>query len=157
LPFIADQQLAALLLALTFSIVYPAATGSADLLASADLVGVGVAPIAGAAGAALAAADALAVGRALTATPLPQTNLAPFLTHVNFMPDAVLVCPAFLQAAPALTEADDPGATAIDKTNAIERLRKLFFIGQDYWNFRPKARPSENSQRFHSACSPSGA
>jgi hypothetical protein len=73
------------------------------------------------------------------------------------MPDAVLVCPAFLQAAPALTDADDPGATAIDKTNAIERLRKLFFIGQDYWNFRPKARPSENSQRFHSACSPSGA
>ena len=85
------QQLDAVLLALTLSIVFPEATGSAGLLSSADLVGVGVALIAGAAGAALAAADALAVGRALTATPLPQTNLAPFLTHVNFMPDAVLV------------------------------------------------------------------
>jgi hypothetical protein len=145
------------LLALTFSIVYPAATGSADLLASADLLGVGVALIAGAAGAALAAADALAVGRALTATPLPQTNFVPFLTHVNFMPDAVVVCPAFLQAAPALTDADDPGATAIDKTSAIERLRKLFFMRKCYWNRLTKARPSENSQRFHSACSPSGA
>jgi hypothetical protein len=122
LPFIADQQLAALLLALTFSIVYPAATGAADLL------GAGVVLIAGAAGAALAAADALAVGRALTATPLPQINFAPFLTQVNFMPDAVVICPAFLQAAPALTDADDPGATAIDKTSAIERLRKLFFM-----------------------------
>jgi hypothetical protein len=131
LPFIADQQLAALLLALTFSIVYPAATGSADLLASTDLVGVGVALIAGAAGAALAAADALEVGRALTATPLPQTNLAPFLTQVNFIPAEVLVCPAFLQEVPALTDADDPGAIAIDKTSAIERLRKLFFMPKD--------------------------
>jgi len=125
LPFIADQQLAALLLALTFSIVYPAATGSADLLPSADLLGAGVALIAGAAG---AAADALAVGRALTATPLPQTNFAPFLTHVNFIPDAVVVCPTFLHAAPALTEADDPGATTTDKTNAIETARRPFFM-----------------------------
>jgi hypothetical protein len=128
LPFIADQQLAALLLALTFSIVYPAATGSADLLASADLLGAGVALIAGAAGAALAATDALAVGRAFTATPLPQTNFVPFLTQINFMPDAVLVCPTFLHAAPALTEADDPGATTTDKTNAIETARRPFFM-----------------------------
>jgi hypothetical protein len=134
--------------------VFPAATGSADLLGSADLVAIGVALIAGAA---LAAADALAVGRALTATPLPQTNLAPFLTHVNFIPDAVLVCPAFLHAAPALTEADDAGATAIDKTSAIERARKLFFMRKCYWNSPRKARLSENSQRFQSACSPAGA
>jgi hypothetical protein len=91
LPFIADQQLAALLLAFTFSMVNPAATGSADLLASADFVGEGVALIAGAAGAALAATDALALGRALTATPLFQINLEPFLIHVNFTPAAVLV------------------------------------------------------------------
>jgi hypothetical protein len=148
------QQLDALLLALTLSIVFPAATGSADLLGSADFVAIGVALIAGAA---LAAADALAVGSALTATPLPQTNLAPFLTHVNFIPDAVLVCPAFLHAAPALTEADDPGATTIDRTNAIERARKLFFMRKCYWNSSKKARPSENSQRFHSASSHSGA
>jgi hypothetical protein len=109
--------------------VYPAATGAADLLGSADLLGAGVALIAGVAGAALATvAGALAVGRALTATPLPQTNLAPFLTHVNFMPDAVLVCPAFLHAAPALTEAEEPGATTTDKTSAMEIAKKLFFM-----------------------------
>ena len=44
------------------------------------------------------------------------------------MPDAVLVCPTFLHAAPALTEADDPGATAIDKTSPIETAKKLFFM-----------------------------
>jgi hypothetical protein len=114
------------LLALTLSIVFPEATGSADLLSSADLLGVGVALIAGAAGEALAAADALAVGRALTATPLFQINLEPF-----FIPAEVLVCPAFLQEVPALTDADDPGAIAIDKTSAIERLRKLFFMPKD--------------------------
>jgi hypothetical protein len=119
------------LLALTLSIVFPEATGSADLLSSADLLGVGVALIAGAAGEALAAADALAVGRALTATPLFQINLEPFLIHVNFIPAEVLVCPAFLQEVPALTDADDPGAIAIDKTSAIERLRKLFFMPKD--------------------------
>jgi hypothetical protein len=118
------------LLALTLSIVFPEATGSADLLSSADLLGAGVALIVGAAGAALAAADALAVGRALTATPLPQTNLAPFLTQVNFMPDAVVICPAFLQAAPALTDADDPGATTTDKTNTIETARRPFFMAK---------------------------
>jgi basic membrane protein A len=105
------------------------------------------------AGAALAAADALAVGRALTATPLPQTNLAPFLTHVNFIPDAVLVCPTFLHEAPALTEADDPGAITTVKTSAIETARRLFFMRKCYWNSPRKARPTENSQRFHSACS----
>jgi hypothetical protein len=151
------QQLDAVLFALTLSIVFPEATGSTDLLSSAVLLGAGVALIAGAAGAALAAAVAEALGARLTATPLPQTNLAPFLTQVYFMPDAVLVCPAFLHAAPALTEANDPGATTTDKTIAIARLRKLFFIRKCYWNCPRKARPSENSQRFHSACSHSGA
>jgi hypothetical protein len=141
------------LLALTLSIVFPDATGSADLLGSADFVAIGDALIAGAAGAALAAAVAEALGARLTVTPLPQTNFAPFLTHVNFMPDAVLDCPAFLHAAPALTEADDPGATTTDKTNAIETARRLFFMHKYYWNSPRKARPSGNSQRFHSACS----
>ena len=112
-------------LAFTRSIVYPTATGAADLLGAADFVAIGVALIAGAA---LAAAVALALGTLFTAMPFFQTNFAPFLTQVNFLPDAVLVCPAFLQAAPALIDADDPGATTTDKTSAIERLRKLFFM-----------------------------
>jgi hypothetical protein len=107
--------------------VYPTATGAADLLGAADFVAIGVALIAGAA---LAAAVADALGARLTATPLPQTNLAPFLTHVNFLPDTVLVCPAFLQAAPALIDADDPGATTTDKTNAIETARRPFFMAK---------------------------
>jgi hypothetical protein len=100
---------------------------SADLLGSADFVAIGVALIAGAA---LAAGVALTLGALFTATPLFQTSLLPFLTHVNFLPDTVLDCPAFLHAAPALTEADDPGATTIDKTSAIERARKLFFMAK---------------------------
>jgi hypothetical protein len=118
------------LLALTRSIVFPEATGSADLLGSADFVAIGDALIAGAAGAALATAVAEALGARLTATPLPQTNLAPFLTQVNFIPDAVLVCPTFLHEAPALTEADDPGAITTDKTNAIETARRPFFMAK---------------------------
>jgi hypothetical protein len=145
------------LLALTLSIVFPDATGSADLLGSADFVAIGDALIVGAAGAALAAAVAEALGARFTATPLPQTNFAPFLTHVNFIPDAVLVCPTFLHEAPALTDADDPGAITTVKTSAIETARRLFFMRKCYWNSPRKARPTENSQRFHSACSPSGA
>jgi hypothetical protein len=124
---IADQQLVALLLALTLSIVYPAATGSADLLGSADFVAIGVALIAGDA---VAAGVALTLGALFTATPLFQTSLLPFLTHLNFLPDTVLVFPAFLHAAPALTEADDPGAATTDKTNAMETARNLFFMAK---------------------------
>jgi hypothetical protein len=46
------------------------------------------------------------------------------------MPDAVLVCPAFLHAAPALTEAEEPGATTTDKTSAMEIAKKLFFMAK---------------------------
>jgi hypothetical protein len=41
-------------------------------------------------------------GAALIATPLFQTSLVPDLTHVNFLPDAVAVAPAFVHLAPAL-------------------------------------------------------
>jgi hypothetical protein len=78
------------------------------------------------------AALALALGAALTATPLPQTNLLPFFTHVYVIPPAVLTCPAFLHAAPAATAADEPGATTTDKSKAIPTLATIFLIGEDY-------------------------
>ena len=94
--------------------MYPAATGAADLLGSADFVAIGVALIAGAAGAALAAA----VGALFTATPLFQTNLPLFLMQVNLRPDTVEDCPAFLHAAPSLTEAEAGGATTRARATA---------------------------------------
>ena len=94
--------------------MYPAATGAADLLGSADFVAIGVALIAGAAGAALAAA----VGALFTATPLFQTNLPLFLMQVNLRPDTVEDCPAFLHAAPSLAAAEAGGATTRAKATA---------------------------------------
>ena len=47
-------------------------------------------------------------------------------------PPVILVSPTFLQAAPALTAADDPGATTIDKAKAIPTLATIFLIGEDY-------------------------
>ena len=94
--------------------MYPAATGAADLLGSADFVAIGVALIAGAAGAALAAA----VGALLITTPLFQTNLLPFFTQVNLRPDTVEDCPAFLHAAPSLTAAEADGATTRARATA---------------------------------------
>ncbi len=41
-------------------------------------------------------------GAALMVTPLLQTSFFPDLTHVNFLPDAVAVDPAFVHLAPAL-------------------------------------------------------
>lgn len=105
-------------LALTLSIVYPAATGSADLLGSADFVAIGVALIAGVAGAALAAGVAEVIGAFFIATPLLQTNLLPFLIQVNLRPETVEVCPAFLHAAPSLTAADTGGATSSARATA---------------------------------------
>ena len=49
-------------------------------------------------------------GAALTATPLFQTSFVPDLIHVNFLPDAVAVVPAFVHLAPALTAANDGAA-----------------------------------------------
>jgi hypothetical protein len=48
----------------------------------------------------------------------------------------MLTSPAVLQAAPALTDADDPGATTTDRTKAIAKAVKVFFIGEVYWNSR---------------------
>jgi hypothetical protein len=67
-----------------------------------------------------------------TATPLFQTNLPLFFTQVNFLPAAVLVCPAFLHAAPALTAADEPGATTTDRTSAISASNKPFLMPLGY-------------------------
>ncbi len=119
----ADQQLAAELLAFTRSIVYPAGATLAS--------GVGVATgLAASVADALGAVDALAAGLALTATPLPQTNLLPFFTHVYFIPAATVDCPAFLHAAPALTAADELGATTRDRTKAAVTAAKDFFMAE---------------------------
>lgn len=111
------QQLEDVPLALTRSIVITGALGASDLLGSADFVAIGVA-IAGAAGAALAAGVAAAGGAFFTATPLFQTNLPLFLMQVNLRPDTVEDCPAFLHAAPSLTEAEAGGAITRAKATA---------------------------------------
>jgi hypothetical protein len=83
-------------------------------------------------------ATALALGFALafTATPLLQVNLPLFFTQVYFKPPVMLISPAFLQTAPALTDADDPGATTTDRTKARAKTIKVFFISKVYWNSR---------------------
>jgi hypothetical protein len=111
------QQLEDVPFALTRSIVYPTATGSADFVGVADFVAIGVA-IAGAAGAAVAAVVAEALGAFFTATPLFQTNLPLFLTQVNLRPDTVEDCPAFLHDAPALAAAEAGGAITRAKATA---------------------------------------
>jgi hypothetical protein len=51
---------------------------------------------------------------------------------VYLNPPVILVSPAFLQAAPALTDADDPGATTTDRTKARAKTIKVFFISKVY-------------------------
>ena len=41
----------------------------------------------------------------VTTTPLFHNNFLPFLIQVYFLPAAVLICPTFLHASPALTAA----------------------------------------------------
>jgi hypothetical protein len=107
----------------------------AEWLCSALALGVALAfAVAVTLGVALADAVVVALGFALafTATPLLQTNLPLFFTHVYFIPPAVLTCPAFLHAAPAATAADEPGATTTDKSNAKPTHATIFLIGEDY-------------------------
>jgi hypothetical protein len=111
----------------------------AEWLCSALALGVALAfAVAVTLGVALADAVVVALGFALgfalafTATPLLQTNLPLFFTHVYFIPPAVLTCPAFLHAAPAVTAADEPGATTTDKSNAKPTHATIFLIGEDY-------------------------
>jgi hypothetical protein len=48
-----------------------------------------------------------------------QTSALPFLTHVYFFPETVVICPTFLQAAPGLTAAEELLATNTSgRTNA---------------------------------------
>jgi hypothetical protein len=59
-------------------------------------------------------------GAALIATPLFQTSFVPDLIHVNFLPDAVAVVPAFVHLAPALGVAAWTGVARVkSKTIAI--------------------------------------
>jgi hypothetical protein len=73
---------------------------------------------------------------ALHATPLLQVNLPLLLSQAYFNPPVIFTSPAVLQAAPALTDADDPGATTTDRTKANAKAVKVFFIGKVYWNWR---------------------
>ncbi len=60
--------------------------------------------------------------------PLFQTNFFPDLTHVNFLPAAVDIAPAFVQDAPAFT-APKAGIDREVPTNTIETTKeKVFFI-----------------------------
>jgi hypothetical protein len=67
---------------------------------------------------------------------------------VYFIPPATLVCPAFLQAAPALTAADEPGATTIDKTNAIATATKDFFMSPTLLELSPTSTPKPKLPPF---------
>jgi hypothetical protein len=109
------QQLEDVPFALTRSIVITGALGASDLLGSAGFVAIGVAITAGAA---LAAGVAATLGAFFAATPLFQTNLPLFLIQVNLRPDTVEDCPAFLHAAPSLTEAEAGGAITSVKATA---------------------------------------
>jgi hypothetical protein len=63
------------------------------------------------------------------ATPLFQTSFLPLLIHVNFLPLAVAVMPAFLQVSPALTAATALMG-AIKRDSAI-KMPSNFFIYED--------------------------
>ena len=66
-----------------------------------------------------------------TKTPLFQTSFFPLFTQVNFLPPAVIVCPAFLQAEPGFGAV---AAWAVDATSirAIRgaRTAEALLIGQ---------------------------
>ena len=81
--------------------------GDGDAVGEAEVVGVGV-----------------GVGF-FTATPLFHTSFFPDFTQVNFLPFAVAVTPAFLQASPAFTAATAlSGAT--NKTSEIRTISGRF-------------------------------
>ena len=63
------------------------------------------------------------LGAALTATPLFHTSFFPDLTQVNFFPATVVVAPALVHLAPALTAANDGAVISeMDRTKA-RRIR----------------------------------
>ena len=96
-------------------------------------VGVGVAVATGvgdAIGVGVASGTAVSTGFGFAAaTPLFQTSFLPLLIHVNFLPLAVAVMPAFLQVSPALTAATALMG-AIKRDSAI-KMPSNFFIYED--------------------------
>jgi hypothetical protein len=52
--------------------------------------------------------------RILTVTPLFQINFLPNFTHVNFLPSAISMIPAFAHGSPALTAATAVSGAAIN-------------------------------------------
>jgi hypothetical protein len=63
-------------------------------------------------------------GAALIATPLFQTSFVPDFIHVNFLPDAVAVVPAFVHFAPALTAAKEGAAIRERDTSRATKIRE---------------------------------
>ena len=85
-------------------------------------VGVGVAVGVGSTGVKTGLGDGF--GAALIATPLFQTSFVPDLIHVNFLPDAVAVVPAFVHLAPALTAAKEGAAIRERDTSRATKIRE---------------------------------
>jgi len=73
---------------------------------------------------------------AFTATPLTQTNFPLFLTQVYLKPLVMLVSPAFLHAAPALTDADVSGEIRIANANPKAIAVEVILINKVYWMLR---------------------
>jgi hypothetical protein len=72
----------------------------------------------------------------LIATPLFHTSLVPDLTQVNFLPAAVVVLPALVHFAPALTAAND-GAAIKENTTTNARKRRERFMSKRYQSAIP--------------------
>jgi hypothetical protein len=87
------------------------------------VVGVGVAE---GVGSGVAVATGVGFGAA-TATPLFHTNFFPLFTHVNFLPPAVIVCPAFLQAEPGFGAVAAWAVVAISTTERMTGRARIGF------------------------------
>jgi hypothetical protein len=64
----------------------------------------------------------------VTKAPLFQINFLPLFTHVNFLPAIVVICPAFLQLAPAFTAAC--ALRGAIREIIRERASRVFFMGK---------------------------
>ena len=97
--------------------------GSGVLVGVGSAVGVGVGE-----GVGVGVGEGFGAG---TKTPLFQTSFFPLFTQVNFLPPAVIVCPAFLQAEPGFGAV---AAWAVEATSirAISgaRTAEALLIGQ---------------------------
>ena len=64
----------------------------------------------------------------ITASSLFQINFLPLFTHLNFLPAIVVICPAFLQLAPAFIAACALMGAIRERIKA--RASRIFFMGK---------------------------